>query len=727
MPALARELREFLIAKVAATGGHLGSNLGMVELTIALHRVFDSPQDVLLFDTGHQSYVHKILTGRTDRFDDLRQAGGLSGYPSRAESAHDVIENSHASTALSYADGLAKAFQLSGQRGRRVVAVVGDGALTGGMSWEALNNIGAVQDRPVIIVLNDNGRSYAPTVGALATHLGALRADQLTGAGNLFRALGLAYLGPVNGHDPAAIEQALRLAADLRRPVLVHTVTDKGKGYPPAEADTAERLHAVGVIDPASGQPTSTGGASWTSVFGAELVAIGAERPDVVAITAAMPLPTGLGPFAARFPERFFDVGIAEQHAVTSAAGLALGGMHPVAAIYATFLSRAFDQLLMDVALHRLPVTLVLDRAGITGPDGPSHHGMWDASVLAIVPGLRLACPRDPARLRELLREAVNISDGPTVLRYPKASVGPDVPAVRTSPCGDVLRADPSARVLLVTVGPFAQQSLEAADDLSSQGVPVTVLDPRWTVPLHPALLELAAEHDLVLTVEDSAATGALGARIAQALGASRPHHPGGDLRAAHRIPAARVSRWHSAHPWPAWRRDCRHRHETAGRCGLWRPASCRRPRSGHVMTAALRTQTPGMRLIHASRTEIEGLYCPLPPPGRRASPLRQRAGLDGHLRLSRDEDPRILCQCRCHVRGGQLSAGQPARPRTDGPPVRAGLLLRRRVLRAAQQRRPATPTGQDPVRGHRRLHDRHNRPARQPASHRPPGHCGHR
>jgi 1-deoxy-D-xylulose-5-phosphate synthase len=529
---LAEEIRAFLIEKVSEAGGHLGPNLGVVELTIAAHRVFDSPRDVLLFDTGHQAYVHKILTGRSTEFDSLRQTGGLSGYPSRAESVHDVIENSHASTALSYADGLAKAFAARGVIGRRVVAIVGDGALTGGMCWEALNNIGAAPDRRVIIVLNDNGRSYSPTVGGLARHLATLRqsgrgsraADRHT----VFEDFGLAYLGPVDGHDITGIEDALRQAAGLGRPVVVHCVTRKGNGYPPAEHDETDHLHTVGVIDPHTGRPRSIAKPTWTSVFGEEITAIGAERDNVVCLTAAMCHPTGLGEFAARFPDRTFDVGIAEQHALTCAAGLALGGLHPVVALYSTFLSRAFDQLLMDVALHHLPVTLVLDRAGITGPDGPSHHGMWDASLLPVVPGLRLAAPRDCAQLRDLLREAINTTDGPTVIRYPKATASPDIPALGRIGQYDVLRDDPAAEGLLVAVGAMAAPCLAAAEELANHDVAVTVIDPRWIAPLDPALLTLAAAHRLVLTVEDTTTTGALGARIAQALATT-----GADTRAA--------------------------------------------------------------------------------------------------------------------------------------------------------------------------------------------------
>jgi 1-deoxy-D-xylulose-5-phosphate synthase len=522
LTALAEEIRAFLIDKVSKAGGHLGSNLGMVELTIAAHRVFDSPRDVLLFDTGHQAYVHKILTGRWAEFDSLRQTGGLSGYPSRAESVHDVIENSHASTALSYADGLAKAFAVRGESHRRVVAIVGDGALTGGMCWEALNNIGAAPDRPVIIVLNDNGRSYSPTIGGLARHLATLRqSGRGLSEGDrhaVFEDFGLAYLGPVDGHHIAGVENALRGAATLRRPVVVHCLTRKGNGYPPAEQDETDHLHTVGVIDPHTGRPRLADKPTWTSVFAQEITAIGAERDDVVCLTAAMLHPTGLGGFATRFPGRAFDVGIAEQHAVSCAAGLAIGGLHPVVAIYSTFLSRAFDQLLTDVALHQLPVTFVLDRAGITGPDGPSHHGMWDASLLPVVPGLRLAAPRDCARLRELLREAINIADGPTVIRYPKATVGPDIPAIdRIGHC-DILRDDPDAVGLLIAVGALAGACLAAADELATHDVPVTVVDPRWIAPIDPALLTLAGTHRLVLTVEDTTTTGALGARIAQAL-----------------------------------------------------------------------------------------------------------------------------------------------------------------------------------------------------------------
>jgi 1-deoxy-D-xylulose-5-phosphate synthase len=523
LPEVAAQIRRFLIEKVTTSGGHLGPNLGAVELTMALHRVFRSPRDVLLFDTGHQAYVHKILTGRADGFDRLRQGGGMSGYPSRAESAHDVIENSHASTALSYADGFAKAFQLRGESGRSAVAVVGDGAMAGGMCWEAMGSIGASPDRPVIVVLNDNGRSYSPTVGSLSEHLRSLRLPGgnvrpiRSADGNLFKTLGFGYIGPVDGHDIAALERALRRAAALGRPVVVHTVTVKGKGYGPAEEHEEDRMHAVGVLDAATGRAPVPPAPSWTQVFADEITAIGAGRPDVVAVTAAMLHPVGLGEFAARFPDRVFDVGMAEQHAVTSAAGLAMAGLHPVVAIYSTFLNRAFDQVLMDVALHRLPVTFVLDRAGVTGPDGSSHHGMWDACWLPMVPGLRLAAPRDPAQLRALLREAVDITTGPAVIRYPKATVAADIPAVRRIGDVDVLREDPGAGVLLVAVGATAPACLAAASDLAGRGVPVTVADPRWIAPLDPELIAMCHNHRLVLAVEDAGVTGSVGARLASA------------------------------------------------------------------------------------------------------------------------------------------------------------------------------------------------------------------
>jgi 1-deoxy-D-xylulose-5-phosphate synthase len=553
---LAEEIREFLIHKVAATGGHLGPNLGVVELTLALHRVFDSPHDPIVFDTGHQAYVHKMLTGRAADFETLRKKGGLSGYPSRTESEHDWVESSHASAALSYADGLAKAFELTGHRNRHVVAVVGDGALTGGMCWEALNNIAATH-RPVIIVVNDNGRSYAPTFGGLANHLSALRLqpsyEHLLERGRsavrgmpvvgelayqfmhsvkagvkdalspqlLFTDLGLKYVGPVDGHDEHAVETALRSARGFRGPVLVHVVTNKGMGYGPAEADEAEQMHSCGVIDPATGIATKIPGPSWTATFSESLIDHATKRRDIVAITAAMPGPTGLTAFGQRFPDRLFDVGIAEQHAVTSAAGLAMGGLHPVVAIYSTFLNRAFDQIMMDVAMHKLPVTMVLDRAGVTGPDGASHNGMWDLSMLGIVPGMRVAAPRDGARLREELGEALDIDDGPTAIRFPKGDVGEDIPALQRRSGVDVLAVPAdglTADVLLVAVGAFASMGLAVAERLRKQGIGVTVIDPRWVLPVSGVVAELAVEHKLVVTIEDNGVSGGVGSAVSAAL-----------------------------------------------------------------------------------------------------------------------------------------------------------------------------------------------------------------
>lgn len=508
----AMSIRELLIEKVCATGGHLGCNLGVVELTLALHRVFRSPHDVLLFDTGHQTYVHKILTGRAGQLDALRQKDGLSGYPCRAESAHDWIESSHAGSVLSYADGLAKAFQLRGHTDRAVVAVIGDGAMTSGVAWEGLNNLTAVTaaGRPVIIILNDNGRSYDPTIGGWADHLARLRRSEPDST--VFESLGLTYIGPVDGHDVVALESAFVQARSAGKPVVVHCVTVKGKGYPPAEADPADRMHAVGAINPATSQPLRAPKQSWTQVFGTEITKIGAERPEVVAITAAMLRPVGLAEFADSFADRVFDVGIAEQHAVCSAAGLAMGGLHPVVCVYATFLNRALDQVLMDVALHNLPVTFVLDRAGITGPDGASHHGMWDLSMLAAVPGLRIAAPRDPARLGELLREAVD-HQGPTAVRFPKANAGPDIDAITRMDGVDILHRTGGLPldVLLIAAGTMAQPCLDAAAILADQGIGVTVIDPRWIIPVHPTVVHLAARHRLAVTVEDNSRTGGMG------------------------------------------------------------------------------------------------------------------------------------------------------------------------------------------------------------------------
>jgi 1-deoxy-D-xylulose-5-phosphate synthase len=558
MDDLAAQIREFLIREVSRTGGHLGPNLGVVELTLAVHRVFESPLDKVVFDTGHQCYVHKLITGRQD-FSALKRRGGLSGYPSRVESEHDIVESSHASSSLSWADGLAKANQLLGHSDRHVIAVVGDGALTGGMAWEALNNIAVGRDRNLVIVVNDNERSYAPTIGGLADRLATLRTAQgyervldlgksvlqrggapgrfayetlhgvkkgikdIVAPQGLFEDLGLKYVGPVDGHDIDAMERALRLAKTYGGPVIVHAITQKGRGYPPALNDEADQFHAVGVIDPVTGVPLkSSAGQSWTSVFADEIVAVATERPDVVGITAAMLIPVGLHRFAERFPNRVFDVGIAEQHAVTSAAGMAHGGLHPVVAVYATFINRAFDQVLMDVALHHEGVTFVLDRAGVTGDDGASHNGMWDLSLLGLVPGIRIAAPRDAPRVRELLREAVAVDDGPTVLRFPKGAVAAETAALDRIGEMDVLARHGEEDVLLVAVGSMVGLGLDVADRLTQQGIGVTVVDPRWVLPVDAALPALAARHRLIVVVEDNGIAGGVTTAVATALRAVR-------------------------------------------------------------------------------------------------------------------------------------------------------------------------------------------------------------
>ncbi|MET1039013.1 MAG: 1-deoxy-D-xylulose-5-phosphate synthase [Aeromicrobium sp.] len=550
---LAAEIRELLITTVASNGGHLGPNLGVVELGMAIHRVFDSPSDRIVWDTGHQSYVHKMLTGRAGQFAGLRTEGGLSGYPSRAESEHDWVENSHASTSLSYADGMAKANFLLGNDDH-VVAVIGDGALTGGMAWEALNNIAADNDRRLVVIVNDNGRSYTPTVGGLANRLTDIRTnpkyeptlsaikerltrtrfggaqayealhaikkgvkDALAPQG-MFEDLGLKYIGPVDGHDREAIEHALAQAKKFGGPVLVHVLTTKGHGYDIAVANENDQMHQAGPFDRETGDALTVAPAGWTSVFRDEIVRIADERPDVVGITAAMLYPVGLDAFADKFPDRVFDVGIAEQHAVTSAAGLAMGGLHPVVAVYATFINRAFDQVLLDVALHRCGVTFVLDRAGVTGDDGASHNGMWDMSLLQIVPGLRLAAPRDGSQLRELLREAVAVDDAPTVVRFAKGAVCDDLPAVERIGTCDVLSRDDAADVLVVAVGAFGHLGIEVAETLRALGHGVTVVDPRWVKPVDPAVVTLAGAHRLVVTLEDNGRHGGVGAAITQAI-----------------------------------------------------------------------------------------------------------------------------------------------------------------------------------------------------------------
>ena len=552
---LCQEIREYLIDSVSKTGGHLGPNLGVVEITVALHRVFDSPSDAIVFDTGHQSYVHKLLTGRKD-LSTLRQKNGIAGYPQRAESEHDIVESSHASSSLSWADGISKAFSATGQRSRHVVAVIGDGALTGGMSWEALNNITDDNDRKLVIVVNDNGRSYAPTIGGFAKTLNTIRTEawyrkgyriskkvfsafgrpgraifnSVHAAGHtiftqnaprgIFPNLGIQYIGPIDGHDLIAMEEALQRAKGLNAPVIVHAITQKGRGYTPAISDEADQFHAVGQIDAESGLPIKKSSSqSWTSVFADEMVEIAKENEKVVGITGAMLIPVGLHKFAAKYPDRVFDVGIAEQHAVASAAGMAYGGLHPVVAIYATFLNRAFDQLLMDVALHKAGVTFVLDRSGITGPDGASHHGVWDLSILQVVPGIAIAAPRDGIRLREELREAIAITDAPSVVRFPKGSIPQPIAAVKRLSGGvDVLHESPAKDVLLVAVGSFAQTALDVAKMLSDQGIGATVVDPRWVLPISKDLIELAGSHRLVVTLEDGVRVGGFGTRLRQDL-----------------------------------------------------------------------------------------------------------------------------------------------------------------------------------------------------------------
>ncbi|WP_237208412.1 1-deoxy-D-xylulose-5-phosphate synthase [Rothia nasimurium] len=573
---LAQEIREFLVSNVSRTGGHLGPNLGVVELTLGIHRVFNSPTDSIIFDTGHQSYVHKLVTGRQD-FATLRQKGGIAGYPERAESEHDIVESSHASSSLSWADGISRAYKLTGQTDRYTVAVIGDGALTGGMAWEAVNNIAADRDRKVVIIVNDNGRSYAPTVGGFANHLAALKQEvqnkldqvrldsryersldcartklqkggpvgqmiyrglhgmkagikDVMVPGGIFEDLGMKYVGPIDGHDQEAVETALHQAKNFGGPVIVHAITEKGHGYAPAVSDKDDMFHAVGVIDPDTGEALAkSSGKSWTSVFAQEIKDIADERPDIVGVTGAMLIPVGLKPMAAAHPDRVIDVGIAEQHAIAMSAGLAYGGQHPVVALYATFLNRGFDQLLMDVALHQAGVTIVLDRSGVTGPDGASHHGMWDLALLQFIPGLHMAAPRDAVTLREELREAVAINNAPTVVRYPKGSVGADIPALERLADGvDVLarhgQVNPESGqrdVLLIGVGAFARLALDTAEILTNQGVSVTVIDPRWVMPVPASVLELARDHRIVVSLEDGVRAGGVGSRIRQEMRAA--------------------------------------------------------------------------------------------------------------------------------------------------------------------------------------------------------------
>jgi 1-deoxy-D-xylulose-5-phosphate synthase len=556
---LATEVREFIVQAVsAANTGHLGSNLGVVELTLALHRVFTSPRDYLIWDTGHQAYVHKIVTGRRDMFTTLRQADGLSGYPSRAESVHDWVENSHASTALCYAHGLAAAVKRSPNPDRQVVAIVGDGALTGGMAYEGLNNLGHSGSR-VIVILNDNGRSYAPTISRMSESLSRLRlhpgvssarrrveaaVKELPKVGNLaysslqgfysavrevieppafFETLGVRYVGPLDGHDIAGMEQAFRQAAAFDGPIVVHVLTQKGRGYKPAEEDEEKCLHDAAAFDPAVG-PTESSRAlkGYTLAFSDVMLELAEQRDDLVAITAAMPGPTGLLPFQQRFPDRFFDVGIAEQAAVTSAAGMAMGGLRPVVAVYSTFLSRAFDQLNLDVGLHGLPVVFALDRAGITGDDGASHHGILDMALCLKVPGMTIFAPSSAQELKVMMRTALELS-GPSVVRYPKTAAR----QVSANQVGSGLTARLVRRgdgsVCILAVGKLVEAAEEAATLLATEGVEVTVWDVRVVRPLDPVMVADAGRHSFLVTVEDGVRIGGAGDFIVDAIADLHP------------------------------------------------------------------------------------------------------------------------------------------------------------------------------------------------------------
>jgi 1-deoxy-D-xylulose-5-phosphate synthase len=551
---LAVEIRTFLVERISETGGHLSPNLGVVELTLAIHRVFDSPRDAVVWDTGHQAYVHKLLTGRSQDFKSLRQAGGLSGYPSRAESVHDLVENSHASTSLSYALGIAEARLRKGVKGT-VIAVIGDGALTGGMAYEALNQIAHLQPPNLVVIINDNGRSYAPTVGGLAQHLSQLRLDpryekiketvahgledvvgrtgreaayrmkqglkQLVAPSTVFESLGLKYAGPVDGHDTAALEQILRRATRIKAPVIVHVVTEKGRGYGPALEDEIDKLHGVPVFDPQNGRPRRVE-LTYTDVFGEALLLAAARRPEVCAITAAMASSTGLMDFAKEFPERFFDVGICEQHAVTFAAGLAMSGMRPVVCIYSTFLQRAFDQAVMDVCLHKLPVVFVLDRAGVTGQDGSSHHGVFDLSYLRLIPNLKIAAPSDATELCALLETALSV-DGPVAIRYPKDTVPstPDLP-VEPIPVGRWEEVRKGGDGAILAIGRMVEVARSAAEQLSEEGIDCSVINARWLKPVDPRLTGVwARRYPFLLTVEDNVGSGGFGAAVMEALAPS--------------------------------------------------------------------------------------------------------------------------------------------------------------------------------------------------------------
>jgi 1-deoxy-D-xylulose-5-phosphate synthase len=516
---LAVDIRRFLVSSVSETGGHLGSNLGAVELSIALHRVFDSPTDPIVWDTGHQAYVHKLITGRAEGFARLRKSGGLSGYPNRAESVHDLVENSHASTGLSYADGLARARDARAER-HHVVAVVGDGALTGGLAYEALNNIGVARRR-VIVVLNDNGRSYAPTLSPLTTACFTATTGSAPSSAPpaFFGALGFSYIGPVDGHDLAALEAALGDAAASEDPVVVHVHTVKGRDYAPAELDGEKRLHDVSPFDVATGLPRVPKGSvpTYTEAFGEAIVLEAESRPELVAVTAAMTGPTGLIPFAERYGDRLVDVGIAEQHAVTVAAGMAMGGLRPVVAVYSTFLNRAWDQVVHDVGLHHLPVVFCLDRAGVTGDDGPSHHGILDLALLTKVPGMTVFAPSSYEELAVMLHDALEHDDGPVAIRWPKT------PARRCAETGAGLRArrvvGGEGSVCLLGVGKLLDACEQAARHLAAEGISATVWDVRVACPLDPEMLADAAAHEVVVTAEDGIVEGGVGATVAAALG----------------------------------------------------------------------------------------------------------------------------------------------------------------------------------------------------------------
>ncbi|MHB8465160.1 MAG: 1-deoxy-D-xylulose-5-phosphate synthase [Acidimicrobiales bacterium] len=554
---LAAELRDFIVQAVAVTGGHLGSNLGVVELTLAIHRVFDSPRDVILWDTGHQAYVHKIVTGRRDDFTHLRQEGGLSGYPSRGESEHDWVENSHASTILSYAHGLAEAIDVAGTD-RRVIAVIGDGSMTGGMAFEALNNLGH-SGRRVVIVLNDNGRSYAPTVSRLSEGVSRLRLHpgvtrrrtrleqvlrELPAVGPLaysslqglyaavrevleppafFETLGVRYTGPIDGHDIPGVEDALRAAIAFEGPIVVHVLTQKGKGYPPAEDDDEKNLHDAPVFDPVTGPPLGwSAPKGYTQAFSESLIEAASADTRIHAITAAMPGPTGLLPFQARFPKRFHDVGIAEQHAVTMAAGMAMGGLRPVVAIYSTFFTRAFDQANLDVGLHGLPVVFALDRAGITGDNGPSHHGTLDLALCMRIPGMTVMAPSSVQEVREMLHHALTI-DAPVSIRWPNG-VARSVPddQVGNGLAARLVRSPgESADVCILAVGKLVEAAEEAAEKLEAEGISATVWDVRVVKPLDPVMLADAAHHPLVVTAEDGVRIGGVGSAVAEAIRAN--------------------------------------------------------------------------------------------------------------------------------------------------------------------------------------------------------------